>query len=107
MTELEKELQDILFKAAGGISDMAQEEIAAVKAVFSKHAAPAKKFRFKMKYYYKDVTGYYFDTGDRTPIEVDANTEAEARQTIAEILPKNNGRADFRLHATMVSVTQL
>ena len=37
---LDKELEDILFTAAGGISDMGKKEIEAIKQAFKKHALP-------------------------------------------------------------------
>lgn len=65
------------------------------------------KFRFKMHYYYKDVSGYYFDTGKRTPIEVKANTKAEAYNIVANLLPASNGRSGFKLHVTILEIEQL
>lgn len=65
------------------------------------------KFLFKMLYYYKDVTGYYYDTGDRTPISIKANSKEEAEQILLKTVPKTNGRSDFKLHCTIKEIEQL
>lgn len=65
------------------------------------------KFRFKMNYFYEDKTGYYFDTGTRTPISVVATDKEAAVKLLYQILPATNGRSDFTLRYEMRSIEQV
>jgi len=65
------------------------------------------KFRFKMNYYYKDKTGYYFDTGTRTPISIVAEDKVAALKLLSSILPPTDGRSDFTLRYEIRSIEQV
>lgn len=56
-TELDNELTDILFKAAGGISDLGTEEIKAIKEAIEKHVIPNKySFKVPVQDFYSEKT---------------------------------------------------
>ena len=65
------------------------------------------QFRFKMNYFYKDKTGYYFDTGKRTPISIVAQDKDAAVALLSKILPATNGRSDFTLRYEIRSIEQV
>ena len=100
-----KDTEELDLGEAGKFVDLTEKILDPLTKYVEKKLKP--QFRFKMNYFYKDKTGYYFDTGKRTPISIVATDKEAAVKLLSQILPATDGRSDFTLRYEMRSIEQV
>lgn len=100
-----KNTEELDLPQASKFVDISEKVLPPLTKFVEKRLKP--QFRFKMNYFYKDKTGYYFDTGKRTPISIVADSKDAAVKLLSQLLPATDGRSDFTLRYEIRSIEQV